>query len=467
MGQTIAKQQGGEVRCEAINVQQLLDDEQVTIPAHLRTNTNPDMGDDHLPISIYTSREHFDLEIERVWPRVWQMVCRQEDIPEPGDVHVYDNLNESLLITRQADGSIKAFVNSCLHRGRALRAVDGRVRAFRCPFHGFQWNIDGSFSHMPCEWDFQHVCKDAMQLPEVKCDTWGGFVFINIDGEAKPLLEYLGVIPEHFERYGLEQAFKGVHVQKMIPCNWKVAHEAFLESYHAIATHPQILPFTADANTQYDTFGDHVSRMITAMEVSSPHLKDMTEHDIVSASLKYSGRMADHGDKDIEMPEGMTARQYIGEMNRQAFAEASNRDLSDATLSELQDAILYDIFPNTQVWAGYFGNIVYQFRPNGLDHETCIFDVRMLLRSPEADAPPRGVPVHRLSDEEPFTAAEELGALGEVFDQDMRNLPYMMKGLKASKVGSVTLGSYQESRIRHLHATIKKYFENDENLTYR
>ncbi|MEM1141963.1 MAG: aromatic ring-hydroxylating dioxygenase subunit alpha [Pseudomonadota bacterium] len=467
MGQYEAKQQGGEVRCEAINVQQLLDKEDVDVPSHLRADTNPDMGDADLPISIYTSREHFELEKERVWPRVWQMVCRLDDIPKPGDVHIYDNLDDSLLITRQKDGSVKALVNSCLHRGRALRVVDGRVRAFRCPFHAFTWNIDGSFLSMPCEWDFKHVCEHALQLPEVRCDTWGGFVFINIDGKAKPLLEYLGVIPEHFERYRLEDAYKGVHVQKLIPCNWKVAHEAFLESWHSIATHPQILPFTADANTQYDTFGDHVSRMITPMEVSSPHLKKMSEADIAKASLQYSGRMADHGDAEVEIPEGMTAREYIGEMNRQAFAAASNRDLSDATLSELQDAILYDIFPNTQVWAGYFGNIVYQFRPNGLDHETCIFDVRLLMRSPDPDGPPRGVPIHKLGEEEPFAAAEELGPLGEVFDQDMRNLPLMMKGLKASKIGSVTLASYQESRIRHLHATIKKYFENNPNLTYR
>ncbi|MGV6807557.1 MAG: aromatic ring-hydroxylating oxygenase subunit alpha [bacterium] len=453
------KQQGGDNRCDAINFQELLDAEQVEVPAYLRIQNNPDMGDEDLPISNYTSREQHELEKEKVWPRVWQVACREEDILEPGEHYIHDCIDDSVLVVRQQDGSIKAFINSCLHRGRVLRHQNGKVDEFRCPFHAFTWNLDGSFKSMPCEWDFKHMCKDHMQLPEVAVDSWGGFVFINIDGKAGPLLDYLGVLPEHYADFELEKAFKGLHVQKVVSCNWKVAQEAFLESYHSVATHPQILPFTADAQTQYDTFGDHISRMITPMEVQSPHLDKVAEEDMMRASLLCSGRMAASDADGIEMPEGETARNFIGEMNREAFSAAANRDLSHATLAELQDAILYDVFPNFQVWAGYFGNIVYQFRPNGDDHESCIFDVRLLLRSPPENGPVHGVPIHFLSDEEAFSDAEELAALGPVFDQDMGNLPYMMKGLKASKKGTVSLGSYQESRIRHLHQTIDKYLK--------
>jgi len=453
------KQQGGDNRCDAISVQELLDYEEVPVPAYLREVNNPDMGDEDLPVTNYTSRAQHEQEAEKLWPKVWQVVCREEDILEAGETYVHDCVDDSVLVIRQEDGSVKSFINSCLHRGRALRHTNGRVREIRCPFHAFTWNLDGSFKGMPCEWDFKHMCKDHLTLPEVAVDSWGGFIFINIDGKAGPLLDYLGVLPEHYERYELEKAHKGLHVQKVIPCNWKVAHEAFLESYHSIATHPQILPFTADANTQYDTFGDHVSRMITSMEVPSPHLGEVSELEIMRTSMRSSGRMASSDAEGIEIPDGMTAREFIGEMNREAFGVAANRDLSDATLCELQDAILYDVFPNFQVWAGYFGNIVYQFRPNGDDHESCIFDVRLLLRSPESQGPVSGVPIHRLTDEESFSDAEELGALGPVFDQDMGNLPYMMKGLKASKKGTVSLGSYQESRIRHLHNTVNKYLE--------
>lgn len=454
------KQQGGSNRCDAISVQQLLDEEVVAVPEFLRINNNPDTGDQDIPVGYYTSQEQHALEKHKLWPKVWQLACREEDIVEQGEYYIHDSVDDSILIVRQADGSIKALVNSCLHRGRALKTENGKVSKFRCPFHAFTWNIDGSFKGMPCEWDFEHICKDHMELPEVAVDSWGGFVFINIDGNAGPLLDYLGVLPEHFSDYQLEKAQKGIHVQKVIPCNWKVAHEAFLESWHTVATHPQILPFTADANTQYDTFGDHISRMITSMEIASPHLSEVSQEDIVRTSLRCSGRMASDDADSVEVPEDMSARKFIGEMNREVFGAAAGRDLSHATLCELQDAILYDVFPNLQLWAGYFGNIIYQFRPNGDDHESCIFDVRLLLRNPPEAGRISGVPIHRLTDEQAFSEAEELGALGPVFDQDMGNLPYMMKGLKASKKKTVTLGSYQESRIRHLYNTVTKYLSD-------
>ncbi|MEM8660504.1 MAG: aromatic ring-hydroxylating dioxygenase subunit alpha [Pseudomonadota bacterium] len=453
------KQQGA-ARCKAENFQELLDLETVDVPPSLRIDSNPDVGDDDVPISNYIAREMHEKEKARLWPRVWQMVCREEDILNAGDYTVYDCGDDSVIVMRGKTGQINGFINSCLHRGRTLLANSGCVKRIRCPYHGFRWDIDGGFAGMPCQWDFQHADEQDWCLPKVALDCWGGFVFINIDGQAGPLQDYLGVLPDHFQHYHLEDAFKGVHVQKVIGCNWKVAHEAFLESYHSVATHPQILPFTADANTQVDTFCDHIARMITPMEVASPHLGSVSQEEIARHSLESSGRMAESSAENIELPEGMSAREYIGELNRAAFSEASGEDLSSATLSELQDAILYDVFPNMQVWAGYFGNIVYQFRPNGDDHESCVFDVRLLLRAPPEQGPVPGVPIHRLGDDEPFTNAEELGVLGSVFDQDMGNLPYMMKGLKASKKGTVTLASYQESRIRHLHKTLARYLES-------
>lgn len=451
------KQQGGKSRSRAISVQELLEQEQVRVPDFLKLSCNPDAGDEPLPTSYYTSREQHELEAARVWPRVWQMVCREEDVLNPGDTYLHDILDHSFIVTRLRDGSIKAFVNSCLHRGRTLREENGNVSRFRCPFHGFTWGIDGKFVGMPCKWDFKHVDTDTLDLPEVRLDTWGGFVFANIDGKAPPLLEYLGVLPEHYEHYQLDKAHKGVHVQKVVPCNWKVAHEAFMESWHTVATHPQILPFTADENTQYDTFGDHISRMITAMEVPSPHQPEVSAAEMVRISLEQSGRMAESNAEGIEVPDGVSAREFIGEMNRGAFAEASGMNLSEATLSELQDAILYDVFPNIQIWAGYFGNIVYQFRPNGDDHNSCIFDIRLLLRNPPGQEPQPGVPINRLSDEQKFTDAPELGVLGSVFEQDMGNLPNMMKGMRAAVQKHAILASYQESRIRHLYNTMAKY----------
>lgn len=459
------RQQGGSNRSDGITVQDALDLETVEVPAYLRLENNPDMGDEDLPVSYYTSREQHELERDKLWPKVWQLVCREDDILNPGDHFVHDIVDKSLIIVRTEAGTIKALVNSCLHRGRSLRDESGSVKEFRCPFHGFTWALDGSFKGMPCKWDFEHLCDAEMQLPEAAVDTWGGFVFVNIDGKAGPLLDYLGVIPDHFKHLGLEKRYTGVHVRKVINCNWKVGHEAFMESYHAVETHPQILPYTADANSQYDKFSKNVTRQYTLGTVPSPHLDDVNDDEIIDALVAQGLGQPDAAKELLKIMDetGMNARQAVGAMTRQMITDISGQDLSNATLSELQDYILYDVVPNCQIWIGFHSSLVYQFRPNGDDHESCIFDVRLLyVAEPDQVGKVPGVPAYDLAEGETFTDAEELGKLGElglgpVFDQDMGNLPYMMKGLKSSSKGAVSLASYQESRLRHLFHEIKKY----------
>lgn len=451
------KCQGDGGRFEGTTWQDLLDQETVEVPEFLRIKSNPYLGDEDLSVDRYIGREFFQQEKEKVWSKVWQMVCREEDIPEPGDHHVYQIIDRSVIVTRTPSGAIKGYINSCLHRGRCLRDESGSVQEFRCAFHGATWNLDGEFVGIPCQWDFQHLEERDMSLPQVQVDTWGGFVFINFDPDCPPLEEYMEVMPEHFSRYPLEKYFKGLHVQRVMNCNWKVGAEAFMESWHTVETHKQILTFTGDANSQYDTFGDHISRSVTPMGVASPHLSDISEETIARDILKLSGRMALDSDEGLDLPNDVAARRYIADLNRQMFEEASGDDLSDATMAELQDAVLYGLFPNFQVWIGYCGNIVYRFLPNGNDPDSCIFDVMILLRFPEGSERPDPAPCQVIPPDEPFSSVPELGALGPVFDQDDANLPAVQRGMKSSATGKVSLASYQESRIRHLHQTLDKY----------
>jgi phenylpropionate dioxygenase-like ring-hydroxylating dioxygenase large terminal subunit len=451
------KQQGDDVRCEGLSYQDILDQEQVEVPAYLRENTNPYMGDDDIDVGRWISREFHDKEKAKLWPKVWQMACREEDIPEIGDHHIYEVVNQSVIVTRSSATEIKGFINSCLHRGRILRDDDGCVGEFKCPFHGATWDLNGEFQGIPCKWDFKHLEQRDMSLPQVKVDTWGGFVFINFDENAQSLADYLAPLPDHFSRFPLHNYYKGAHVQRVVQCNWKVGAEAFMESFHTLATHSEILTFTGDANSQYDTFGDHVSRSVTPMGVASPHMPDVTEADTLRDILDLSGRMAVDSAEGHSIPDDTTARKYVGETNRQMFEEASGEDLSDATLSELEDAILYSAFPNLQVWTGYHGNIVYRFLPNGDDHNSCIFDTMLLMRYPKGTKRPEAATVNKLRPDQSFSDAKELGGLGPVFDQDDSNMPMVQKGMLASKKGAVSLASYQESRIRHLHQTIDKY----------
>jgi phenylpropionate dioxygenase-like ring-hydroxylating dioxygenase large terminal subunit len=438
--------------------QELLKEETVPVPAHLAFHDRK-FSDDDIAIERYTSHAFFDQELKKMWTKVWQFVCREEQIPNAGDHVVYDLGDMSFIVMRGNDGEIRAFYNSCLHRGRALRMNDGHVKELKCPYHGFTWSVNGAMASIPCEWDFKHMESRDNNLPQALVDSWNGFVFINPDLNAISLQEYMGVFPDHFKDYNFERSYVLAHVRREVTGNWKVVQEAFMESFHAHVTHPQLLTNIADADSQYDCYGDNISRSVSPSAVPSPHIYDVTQERILFDTLNESGRMAASDGQKFELPEGMTARQYMAKINREMFGAALGRDLSHATMAELQDAILYSIFPNTQIWAGWGMNLVYRVIPNGKDVDSCIFDVMLMGRYKEGEERPKGAQVTNLKLEQSFGSAPELAALGPVFDQDIRNLDCMAKGLRASKKGTVSLASYQEARIRHMHETLDKYLD--------
>ena len=447
----------GPARSEGPSYQDYLARDTKPVPAALASEHAADLGSEPLEASRYTSEAFFEREAKSMWTRVWQMVCREEDIPDDGDVCVYDIVGKSFLVTRVAPDEIRAYYNVCLHRGRKLRTESGRTEDFRCPFHGFTWNLKGDIKSVPCRWDFEHLSDEDLKLPEARVATWGGFVFLNMDPGAPPLEDYLEVLPEHFERWRLEDCYKAAHVAKVIRCNWKVAMEAFMESYHVIATHPQILPVIADANAQYDILGRHVNRNLTAFAAPSPHLgQGVSDEQVLRGMLTLWGK-AGSADDLLEKAEDSDPRHLLGALNRKAFGRACGGDFSTVTDAETLDALVYNVFPNFSPWAGFAPNIVYRWRPNGRSVDECIMEVMILKRVPEGTSGPRGVPVHWLDDDEPWSAAAELPILGPVIDQDMSNMPYVQEGLVSSANNEVQLGNYQEIRIRHFHQTLDEY----------
>ncbi|MGB1140980.1 MAG: aromatic ring-hydroxylating oxygenase subunit alpha, partial [Halioglobus sp.] len=270
-----------QARFSGPSYQDLLDKERVPVPDALRDSAEVYLGSEPLSVHRYLSRDYHDLEKQHLWPRVWQSLCRESELANAGDYYVHDIADRSVLVVRTEQGEIRAYPNACLHRGRKLKNGGGsglgNSRDLTCPFHGFRWNLDGAFECAPCAWDFPHLEAEKFGLPVLRTDTWGGWVFVNLDGKAPPLADYLGVIPRHFERWTPEQTYKALHIKKVIRCNWKLAHEAFIESFHTVATHPQLLPYTGDSNSQYDCFSDHVSRTITPMGLASPHVPEVTE----------------------------------------------------------------------------------------------------------------------------------------------------------------------------------------------
>ncbi|MFT6958709.1 MAG: phenylpropionate dioxygenase-like ring-hydroxylating dioxygenase large terminal subunit [Halieaceae bacterium] len=448
-------------RSPAYSYQDLLDKETNDVPDALRSDTAPYLGSEELPIERWTSREFHDLEVEKLWSKTWQMACRESQVAKAGDYFVYDIVDRSVVITRTQDGELKAHHNSCLHRGRALKRGAGKnATELRCPYHGFTWELSGEFREMPCKWDFPHIDTDEFSLPGVRVDTWGGWVFVNFDDDAKSLEEYMGILPEHFKRWPAENRHIAMHVEKVINVNWKAAVEAFIESYHATSIHPQIMSYQGIDNSQYDVWGDHISRTITTYATINPSHADMySEQDSVNTMLGLEGEIA----PENQVEGHLSARHHVAELNYETFSEMSGRDLKEfATEAEMMDSILYFVFPNFAPWAGYHSALTYRHRPNGDDHESCIMDIFLLNPFPEGAERPQDAVTVRLGADEPFSnAADVMGeSLAKIFDQDGANLPQVQRGMKASKAGKVNLANYQEVRIRHFHQTLDKYLKD-------
>lgn len=451
----------GEARSPGVTVQELLARDSRPVPETLTREEYRFLGDEDLSKERYFSRSFHELEVERMWRRVWQMACREEDLVRIGDFVVYDVADCSLIIVRTGPEEIKALENVCPHRGRQLVAGDrGYAPRFRCAYHAWAWSLDGGLETVPCEWDFPHVDRDQFRLPEARVATWGGWVFVNPDPNCMSFEEYIGSFPEHFV-WRQERLYKEAHVAKVLRCNWKVAMEAFLESYHVIGTHPQILPLIGDANTQYDQFPDQPrwNRMISAIATPSPHLGDgVGDQDVMNEIV--ASVMGE--DAVFPLPEGLSARAAAANLVRTQVAAVSTA-AAEVSDSEANDAIQYFLFPNFVPWGG-LSKINYRFRPYENEPEMCIMECIYLAPFDESKGRPPAAPIHWVGPDDDWTEAPELGMLAMVFNQDSENLPHVQRGLRVMRKPGITLGNYQESRIRHLHRELDQWLSDDRGV---
>jgi phenylpropionate dioxygenase-like ring-hydroxylating dioxygenase large terminal subunit len=304
---------------------------------------------------------------------------------------------------------------------------------------------------VPSAWDFPHVDFDQWDLEQVRVGTWGGFVFINPDPDAGPLEDFLGDIDEHYGRYGYADRYTAAHVVKVVPCNWKAAQEAFMESFHVIATHPQLLPQSANLDSKYDVFGN-LSRAITPNFLPSAFLNWLpTEQEIVNATLD---RRLDAAER-VKVPAGTTARLVMADQARASLAKVIGLEKAEAlTDAEVSDSYYYTLFPNLHPWGAY-NRICFRFRPYRNDPDRAIQDVYLL--NPHSGEKPPPAATHYLKDDEDFTAGTEIGPyLARILNQDLYNMPNVQEGLKATRKTTVTFSRYQEMKIRHFHKLLRE-----------
>jgi phenylpropionate dioxygenase-like ring-hydroxylating dioxygenase large terminal subunit len=411
----------------------------------------PDLGHDLVPKERYTSPDFARLEWERMWTKVWLLAGRESDLRAAGDYLTFEIGPESILIVRQADGTLAARYNVCMHRGNRL-CEPGRGRAprkFTCAFHGWQYGLDGALLRAVDEQTFpQGVPQERLSLRRVACDTWGGFVWINLDSNPEPLADYLGIIPEHLDPYHFEEWAIAHDVTIEVPCNWKTSVDAFNEAYHIMATHPWTLEFTDDVNTVYDCYERHTRMIFPEAQPSPRHPGRGT---LTPKIKEYF--LARFGIDPRSVGSVAEARAAIANAIR-AQGPALGCDFSEMNDSQLNDDFHYTIFPNVTFNIHAQFNWVFTHRPHPDDPNRMYFDFLNLVRMPAHEVPRPARERYRAEDG--ASLAHIPGA--NVLDEDMHNLPRIQAGMRSAAFPGLHL-STQEIRIRHFHQTLMGYVE--------
>jgi len=421
-------------------------------------------SDGFVPKERYTSPAFLAAEHGRLWSHVWQIACREEEIPLPGDFVEYTIGDESVLVTRHDDGSIRAFANVCLHRGARLATGCGHADdgALRCPFHGWRYALDGRCIEVVDAEDFTSLPPD-LRIPAVRAETWGGFVFVNLDPGAEPLLDFLAPLPDVLAPYHLEQMRLRSVITTVLATNWKAATDAFNEAYHVQTGHEQVLPFVDDVSITYELLGKHAhyGRLAGARRVLRPSPRlDIPQAD-VDEGLILQSMVAGLGGAFLGEertmvatlledgpPPGQTLLEAY-QQRRMTLLASRGLDVSGLTPDQMTSVEDLYLFPNL-VGPIYPGSaILFRARPVPGDPDHTIHDT-FVLDWPDPVAPPRP-PKRR---DFPVWRERDWGTLTM---QDYENLERVQRGMKSAAFRGLRLNPRQEINLVHMHRTIDGY----------
>jgi phenylpropionate dioxygenase-like ring-hydroxylating dioxygenase large terminal subunit len=217
-----------------------------------------------IPAGRYVDPRLWDLEQERLWRKSWLCAGRVDELSSQGSYKLFTRVGMSIIIVRDKDDAIQAFHNICRHRGTPLVfEKTGRLSRFVCGYHAWCYDLKGKLTNVTQERDFGDLDKAANGLLSVRCELWGGWIFINCDDNARPLLEEIGPVADQLSSLGMEKLQIRAKCTYEANCNWKATQDAFLEAYHVNVVHPQTLAPMIEPNAiAMELFDGGHSRMV-------------------------------------------------------------------------------------------------------------------------------------------------------------------------------------------------------------
>jgi len=418
---------------------------------------------ERIPTPRYYDEAFYKLECERLWPHVWQMACRLEQIPEVGDWIEYSNVGKSVIVVRTGEG-VKAYHNACRHRG--VPVTEGEhgncaAQGFICPFHGWRWNMDGenTFVYGRHLFSEELLDKDDLALRPCRVELWGGCAFINFDDDAPSFRECIGPVADRLEAHAVDKLHSEWWYATVLPANWKVAMEAFMEGYHVMRTHPQLqraTPALYNARYGHDTGGigvavnprltvrQNIEAQVRSMELLSEGMAGM----IHAKEVEIARQLV-----DVELPDDpeQAVMMWYGILQDQVTRQLRERgepvpDLTAVAVSDPVNAVEF-LFPHYFLLPSISSMSSYRIRPLG--PESCLFEIWSLTLFPEGEEPDPPM--------EPVVLPHDSTEFPEIPQQDYSNIPNQQKGLHAGGFEFMRLSKEVEGLISNYQRIIDGY----------
>lgn len=425
----------------------------------------PDADNSHVSITgdRYYRQDIFDEEWERIWTRIWHLAGPVCDLRQPGDFFTYDFMHESFLVVMQEDRSVKGFYNVCPHRGnRLVYEEHGSVASFACLYHAWTFDKDGRRLSIKDPEAFAGIdTSRAACLTPLRCEVHAGLVWVNMDGDAPPVREALGLPEGLVETYRLDEMVTVSRQVQEVAGNWKLAFENVVEGYHFdVVHHPGIrMPdFINPLGIQYDLHTNGASSWFAPFGEPSPKGNQIEVNEALKGFLRNAGI-----DPETFAGTALDVRPAVQKAKREHAIKAGF-DVSGFIDEQFTDAWGVSAFPNSLLAMNFEVVLIQRFQPHSTDPQRYFMTPIVLYRPgsvmgsglppylsvPGMDLNPTSVPkTIRYSLEDGFN-------LGPLIQQDVDIIERTMLGVRSRGFKGPVWGE-QEQRLAHFHAEYDRY----------